>query len=200
MRSGSDVLRHPATIERSVFCWRAIGAGSSLRTNPFTWVESNQLRGRVGAAPHPVYSGPHWEKGAGFAYKRLLDFCYRSCYSLGPTPINLLKEEKSPSAKMGSFTKIIIASICVIFLAVKWTAPRFDEGKTERQPSAYRLVKHARTEKPVHMNLKCSRNTHWVLNSRVHSTCDIKEYILSSKTIRRKCVCGCGVPPRRTAF
>lgn len=28
---------------------------------------------------------------------------------------------------MGSFTKIMIASLCVIFLAVKWTAPRFDE-------------------------------------------------------------------------
>lgn len=81
---------------------------------------------------------------------------------------------------MGSFTKIIIASICVIFLAVKWTVPRFDEGKTERQPSAYKLVKPARTEKPAHMTLKCSRrSTRWLLNSRVHSTCDIKEYILS---------------------
>lgn len=139
-------------------------------------------------------------KGRGSHIKGFWIFVTEVVTAWAPTPINLLKEEKSPSAKMGSFTKIIIASICVIFLAVKWTAPRFDEGKTERQPSADRLVKHARTEKPVHMHLKCSRNTHWVLNSRVHSTCDIKEYILSSKTIRRKCVCGCGVPPRRTAF
>lgn len=29
---------------------------------------------------------------------------------------------------MGVFTKIIIA-ICVVLIAVKWTAPRFDEGK-----------------------------------------------------------------------
>lgn len=31
--------------------------------------------------------------------------------------------------KMGTLTKIILASICVAFLAVKWTSPTFDEGK-----------------------------------------------------------------------
>lgn len=29
---------------------------------------------------------------------------------------------------MGVFTKILMA-ICVVLIAVKWTAPRFDEGK-----------------------------------------------------------------------
>lgn len=43
--------------------------------------------------------------------------------------LNLFKGRKHLVCKMGSFTKIIIASICVIFLAVKWTAPRFDKGK-----------------------------------------------------------------------
>lgn len=52
---------------------------------------------------------------------------------------------------MGIFTKIIIASVCVTFLAVKWTAPRFDEGRREIQPSAYR---HAHTLKTVHMQLQ----------------------------------------------
>lgn len=61
---------------------------------------------------------------------------------------------------MGSFTKLIIASMCVIFLAVKWTAPRFDEGRTEIQPSACRLLKNARTLKTVHMTyVQLSINT-----------------------------------------
>lgn len=30
---------------------------------------------------------------------------------------------------MGTLTKVILASICVAFLAIKWTSPTFDEGK-----------------------------------------------------------------------
>lgn len=35
------------------------------------------------------------------------------------------------TTEMGTFTKIILASICVAYIAVKWTSPTFNEGKRE---------------------------------------------------------------------
>lgn len=74
---------------------------------------------------------------------------------------------------MGSFTKIIIASICVIFLAVKWTAPRFDEGKTEIQPKYCTDCIQA-TQTCTHIK-DCAYNLyaavdHMLLKLRIYST------------------------------
>lgn len=37
---------------------------------------------------------------------------------------------------MGTLTKIILASICVAFLAIIWTSPTFDKGKSAAARSA----------------------------------------------------------------
>lgn len=76
----------------------------------------------------------NWGKGAGFAYKGFWIWVTEVVKASVYHKKKLLLRKKYPVCKMGSFTKIIIASICVIFLAVKWTAPRFNEGKTEIQP------------------------------------------------------------------
>lgn len=44
--------------------------------------------------------------------------------------VGTLKKSSNKFTNMGVFTKILFASVCVAFLAVKWTAPRFDAGKS----------------------------------------------------------------------